>query len=275
MRDFLVLARRAFEADHGAAYAARLAARMRATLTGLHVPLGVSGPLPAYDADTVMAQYAAWMAAELDRARAMAPAFEAWAGSLGVAHPAWIVADGPLAALVRYVGHWHDVLVVGADPEDPWTTPGGLADLLLGSGLPCVVVPAATPAGPVRLESVAVAWNGSVEAIRALHAARPLLQQAERVHLLVGEGRAYGGSWPAFPLERWCASHGLHVVAEPLPAVSDDDDAGEAILDGARACGAELLVLGAYGRSRLAEWALGGVTRHLLRHSPLPLLMRH
>lgn len=274
MRDFLVLARRAFDADHGVAYAARLASRLRASLTGLHVPIGVA-PLPAYDVDTVMAQYAAWAGAELERARALAPGFEAWAASLGVAHPSWLVADGPVGALVRYVGHWHDLLVVGADPDDPWTAPGGLADLLLDAGLPCVVVPAAAPAEAVRLDCVAVAWNGSVEAIRALHAARPLLQQAARVQLLVGEGRSYGGSWPAFPLERWCEAHGLAVVQETLPPVSDDVDAGEAILASARGCGAELLVLGAYGRSRLSEWALGGVTRHLLRHSPLPLLMRH
>ena len=51
--------------------------------------------------------------------------------------------------------------------------------------------------------------------------------------------------------------------------------AGEALLEAARDVGADLLVMGAYGRSRFSEWALGGATRHVLTHAQMPVLMRH
>jgi nucleotide-binding universal stress UspA family protein len=53
------------------------------------------------------------------------------------------------------------------------------------------------------------------------------------------------------------------------------EDVGPALLEAAQEVAADLLVAGAYGRPRLAEWVLGGVTRHLLRHSTLPMLLRH
>lgn len=271
MRDILVHAIRHRDWSPGVVHAARVAASMRAALTALYVPAGMP-VLPVYDPNVVLDAYAQWLEREAREARASGPAFQAWASSLGVSHPTWLVADGDVGALLRYVGSWHDLLVLDAGGDDPWAGPAGIATHLIGSGLPCLVVPQSAPDTGVPHACIAIAWNGSMEAIRAVHAALPLLQRASRIVVLSGQSRT-GRRWlPAFQLDGWCERHGLRTEHLPLGEGADD---GDSILDAARTLGADLLVMGAYGRSRLSEWILGGVTLHMLRNSSIPLLMRH
>lgn len=271
MRDLLVHALRYQEREPAVAYAAALAARMHAALTAVHVPPGMP-VLPAYDVGTVLVQYAEFLEEELRGAREAEPAFMAWASSLGVVHPRWLVSSGHVANVLQYVGNWHDLLVLGADPADPWGAPAGLAEIVLTSGLPCLVVPAGVQAGQGLCERIVIAWNASSEAIRALHAALPLLQRASAVTLLVGEPKPSDRPLPEFRLGDWLQRHDL---APERVRLDPTQDAGEAILREVAQRGADLVVMGAYGRTRLAEWVLGGVTRHMLRHSPVPVFMRH
>lgn len=271
MHDVLVHVRDYRVREPAAAYAATLAAHLRANLTAVHVPPAMP-LLPGYDVSGVLAHYADFLEDEMAKARLAGPGFLAWAASMGAQHPRWTVSAGPLAGIVRYMAHWHDVLVLGADPGDPWGTPGALAELVLGARVPCIVVPSDAPAADARCARILVAWNGSAEAIRALHAALPLLQQAERITVLKGAPKASDRPLPEFDLDDWFARHAL--APEGRTPVSDAD-AGRAILEAAYATEAQLIVMGAYGRTRLSEWVLGGVTRDLLRHSRVPLFMRH
>ncbi len=119
---------------------------------------------------------------------------------------------------------------------------------------------------------VLVAWNGSREATRALHDALPVLDRAERVIVLSvdpGDHRHLPGADIATLLAR----HGVR--AEANETSSDDIEVGDAVLPRAADLGADLLVMGAYGRSHVREWAMGGVTRNLLKHMTLPVLMSH
>lgn len=175
--------------------------------------------------------------------------------------------------LLAYASNWHDALVLPLDAasEDPWVAPGGVARVMLAVDCPCIVLPrAAQPVFPV--DTIAVAWNGSPEAIRALHASAPLLASARRIAMLMGRPKTGPDLRPAFALEAWlgriCARVEYHTLDE-------DAQDGAGILRSAAGCNAGLLVMGAYGRSRAAEWLLGGVTRHVLEHATLPLLMRH
>jgi nucleotide-binding universal stress UspA family protein len=271
MRDLLVHATRHDTWEPAVAYAMRLAASLRASLTALYVPAGL--PMaPVADDDAAFAQYVAALAEDADAARAAGPRFEACAGSIGAVHVEWLVAPGHVGAQLRYAGSWHDLLVLGAGGADPWHRPGGLSEVLLRGDRPCLVVPDAAADGDVRHACIAVAWNGALEAIRAVHAARPLLQAAERVVVLEGREKAQEAMRPVFRLERWCARHDIDIERVRLPA---DADRGGPIAEAARAAGAQLLVMGAYGRSRITEWALGGVTRHMLENSPMPLFLRH
>ncbi|WP_147651962.1 universal stress protein [Vulcaniibacterium gelatinicum] len=271
MRDILVHANQITDWSPGLVHAARLAASLKAALTAVHVvPIGIL-PLPTYDVGALTAQYAALIEQQRREAQAVAPRFEAWASSLGVAHAQWSVAQGDVAAMLAYAGHWHDLLVLTRADGDPWTEPAGLAEIVLDTRLPCLVVPE-TAAADAAYDTVLAAWNGSVEAIRALHAALPLLQAARRVVVAMGANPPRSAMLPEFQLERWCTRHGIAAEYAPLDLAAEP---GPAILEMAQAANAGLLVMGAYGRSRLAERLLGGVTDHMLRHAPMPVLMRH
>ena len=271
MHDILVHAVGYRDRDPAVMYAAHLAASQRATVTALYVPPAMPA-LPDYDVTSVVAAYAEWIQHEGLAAREAAPAFEAWAASLGAAHARWEVADGDVSVLLRHAGHWHDVLVLGVGGQDSWQSEAGAAQLVLTTGLPCIVVPQAAGGREAPNECIAVAWNGSIEAIGALHTALPLLQAAQRVVILSGTQRPAAAGLMRFDLDAWAEQHGVGIEYLMLDA---GEDVGPALLEAEQEVAADLLVAGAYGRPRLAEWVLGGVTRHLLRHSTLPMLLRH
>jgi nucleotide-binding universal stress UspA family protein len=115
-----------------------------------------------------------------------------------------------------------------------------------------------------------IAWNGSPEAAAAMRAALPFLQRVPAVHLLEVEEKV-----PAYPRDRaarYLSRHGVH--AEIL-CRARNGEVSEAIRRAAREVGAGLIVMGAYGHSRLREALLGGVTRDLVADSEIPLLLAH
>lgn len=273
MQDILVRATRLDGWEPAVESAARLAASLRASLTAVYaLPLGI-GPLPGYEPAVIAAQYAREIENGLAEGRARGPQFTAWASSMGVPATAWIATAATVGDALAFAGNWHDLLVLGLsrDGDDPWSAPAGVARTVLEAGLPCLVVP---PDGelPARCDTIAVGWNGSVEAIRALHGAQPILRAARRVVFLAGERKPQLAVLPEFDLEAWCARHLPHAEYGDLPPGDDD---GTRLLSATHDAGADLLVLGAYGRSRFAERVLGGVTRHVLQHARVPLLMRH
>ena len=274
MHDVLVRATAVDEWDAGVLCAARLAAARHGSVTAVHVVPGAMtmAPASAWDGGAMVAAFAEEIAREMQESQARAPAFVAWASSLGAAHPVWVASAGDAADALAYAGNWHDLLVLPLDNDrgDPWSTSSGVARIVLRAALPCLVLPRGA-AVPERCDVIAVAFNGSVESIRALHSALPLLRDARRVIVLLGERKAAYDPLPPFPLEAWCDRHLSHVEYAPL-ALRDD---GAPILQAAHAAGAQLLVMGAYGHSRFAEWVLGGVTHYMLDQADLPLLMRH
>jgi len=118
---------------------------------------------------------------------------------------------------------------------------------------------------------VLIAWNGSPEAAAAMRASVPLLKLASEVQLLEVEEKP-----PAYPRDlaaHYLSRHGVAVeIAQCGPR---DGSVNDAIDRAAASLGAGLIVMGAYGHSRLRERLLGGVTRHMLRECGLPLLLAH
>ena len=120
-----------------------------------------------------------------------------------------------------------------------------------------------------------IAWDGGFCAGRAVRAALPLLSTAKRTIILQQPGGLSKGrralAEPA-RLADYLALHGQDVVQE---TISGEESADEAIIDAAHCCGADVLICGAYGHSRVAETILGGVTRSVL-HAAFPsVLMAH
>jgi nucleotide-binding universal stress UspA family protein len=120
-----------------------------------------------------------------------------------------------------------------------------------------------------------VGWDGSLQAIRAIAAALPLLRRASVVKLVLinpDQLSELHGEQPGADMALYLARHGVpvEVVVERTGAT-----AGNALMALARDCGAGLMVTGAYGHSRYREWMLGGVTRELLERARMPLLIAH
>jgi len=145
----------------------------------------------------------------------------------------------------------------------------------LASGRPVLVVPYAW-----RFESVGrrivVGWNATREAARAVSDAMPLLAAADVVTVLTIDAREAPrghGELPGADISLHLARHGVKATIEQT--VSADLSVGDALLSRAADLGGDLLVMGAYGHSRMRELLLGGATRTLLRSMTLPVLMSH
>lgn len=118
---------------------------------------------------------------------------------------------------------------------------------------------------------VMVAWNGSAEAAAALRGALPILKLAPAVHLV--EIREDLAIYPSDGAARYLSGHGVHAAV--MQREDPDRNISAALRQAAFDLEAGLIVMGAYGHSRLRELVLGGVTRELLVESTLPLLMAH
>jgi len=116
-----------------------------------------------------------------------------------------------------------------------------------------------------------IAWNGSAECAHAMRAAIPMLHKAKAVKIFTTGAEAM---WlGAADAARFLARHGI--TADVYTNGDDEQPAKLAILQAAEALAAAYIVMGAYGHSRFREAVLGGVTRHLINHSPVPLLVAH
>lgn len=171
-----------------------------------------------------------------------------------------------------------DLLVLGqADPED--RNEGGLLQdlpehVILNSGRPVLLVPYAGRF-PTLGERPMIAWNGSVEAVRAVTAAIPLLRRATKVTVAIFNaeiGPDQHGEEPGADIALYLARHGVEVevLNSPTPI-----DVGNGILSLAATIGADLLVMGCYGHSRFREKMLGGASNTVLATMTLPVLMAH
>ncbi len=170
-----------------------------------------------------------------------------------------------------------DLVVVGQpDPEAGGADEAFLVEAaFMDSGRPALLVPhgggRAMPPGRAL-----VAWDGSREAARAVHDALPLLRAAEDVVILVVDGRDLGTRVGEHPGADVAAHLARHEVRARVKGVRSGRAAtAELILAQAGEERADLLVMGGYGHSRLREMMLGGVTRHVLEHTTVPVLLSH
>jgi nucleotide-binding universal stress UspA family protein len=186
------------------------------------------------------------------------------------------IRDATVPAL-RRVARYVDVAIVGQ--TDPTVREELLAtrpeDLALGSGRPVLVVPyIGGSRSPGR--HIVVAWDGSREAARAVADALPLLMQASVVRVVSIDAKAPGitdQSNAAEDLGRFLADHGI--AAKPENLQTDECSEADVLLSRIGDFGADLLVMGCYGHTRLRELVLGGMTREILQHMNVCVLMSH
>lgn len=204
-----------------------------------------------------------------------AAAFQAFAKSHGARHAAWTITRTAIAPTLRTLGAWHDLAIIERDMVDETRVFDILGEVMLSSRVPCLVLPPDWN-NALSFERIVIGWNGCAESTRALHGALPLLQLAKEVILVNGHTRP--------------SHHGHPSVAEPEPVIYlmhhgiaakvhyvdvPGDEAGKALLQEAHDAHANLLVMGAYGRSRIRERVLGGATKHVMGHARIPVFMQH
>jgi nucleotide-binding universal stress UspA family protein len=248
--------------------AADLARRFEAALTGI-AARRLPYPGPVTDFTVAQAAYEEEQARLADDLAQAEGIFRANVGA-GL-RTGWRQGEAaPEAFLVRQA-RGSDLLVVGRDVPragreamgpDPGTT-------VMEAGRPVLVV----PPGVAYLDAarIVVAWKDSPEARRAVTAALPFVGRADKVFVASAGGEArFEGAEDVSDL---LARHGAHVTTNLLDAPGGEVAA--AILNFAKREDADLIVMGGYGHSRLREWLFGGVTREMLRTSPLCCLMSH
>jgi len=148
-------------------------------------------------------------------------------------------------------------------------------DMLRHSGRPVLVVPDGH-AATLPPKRVVIAWKPTRETSRAVADAMPLLHKADAVDVLVIDpavGESAHGGEPGADIAAHLARHGLRVEVVTRPSMNFS--VAYAVLEYARTVGADLVVAGGYGHSRLREALLGGTTRELLQTSHLPVLFSH
>jgi nucleotide-binding universal stress UspA family protein len=148
---------------------------------------------------------------------------------------------------------------------------GQIGDVLMECGRPVLLAPEREWSSPVK--TVAIAWKDTPESARAVQAALPLILKAERVVLLsVGENgndrELLRSMSPIADELRW---HGIN--PQMVAIARDNESVAHALVQAAERAHADLLVMGAYGHTRLQEFVLGGATRDILDGCALPVFL--
>lgn len=190
----------------------------------------------------------------------------------------WIYRESDPTGNAVALAALYDLVVLGqANPDAESTGALGLRpqEIVLGAGRPVLLVPYAG-AFPEIGRRVLVAWNASREAARALHDAMFLFERADSVTVIeVGPPAPAAGAvrLAAADIAALLTRRGIAATAHT--EVAGDIGVEDLLLSRASDLAADLLVMGAYGHSRLREFVLGGVSRGIFQHMTVPVLMAH
>ena len=254
--------------------ACTLAKTHGAHLIGLHVSSDPAAPLqslPGPVPTELMTSIESRIEMERDRSQA---GFDAAATRHDV-RGEWRTGSGDLANLIGTHTRYADLAVMGQATEDDGPDDPELPTVVASlTSRPVLIVPRAGNFGGAG-KRVLVCWNASREATRAITDALPILQRADHVTVLAvnPDDGAGHGAVPGADISHYLARHGVR--AEANRTYAEDIDIADAILSRASDLGCDLIVMGAYGHSRMREWIFGGVTRSIMRTMTRPVLISH
>jgi len=208
-------------------------------------------------------QYFATWCAGNEVATSVAPGFTGSSAS-------WSASVGDIETIVTRLGRVSDLIVVQRPTSSALAAQRCFDAAVFGSGRPTVVVSDGRWGG--MTDHLMIAWNGSIEASRAVAAAMPLLHRAKRVSIFTAleYGAEAGDLGDLAEALRW---HGIHTPEVIFPG--EGESTGPALVAAIDRQQSTMLVMGAYTHSRLRQRFLGGVTEHLLARTEVPLLMCH
>lgn len=184
----------------------------------------------------------------------------------------WQQVDGDPAHALALAARCTDLIILGqSEPDqDPAHIQALPDDMVMSAGRPILVVPYIGAPKTIG-ERVCVAWTNTREAARAVMDSLPLLQNATQVDV-VTVNQSGRGDMPGADIARWLSAHGVEAT---LQRFDSDIEPAAAILNHVSDNGCDLIVMGAYGHSRLRETVLGGATRTVLRQMTAPVVLAH
>lgn len=208
-----------------------------------------------------------------EKAEALRLEFDQYCNDAGISH-SWVVEDGDHLELLAQHAHIADLAIVSqAHPDylEDYVIMQLPEHMTISAGCPVMVMPDGGIEGDIG-KNVLIAFKLSRESARATRCALPMLKTADKVTVLtIGKDN----DLIVRPQEvlTYLERHG--VKAESIVDVGDDDDAGDVILAHAAHIKADMLVMGAYGHSKLHEFLWGGATRKVFAKSKIPLFVSH
>jgi nucleotide-binding universal stress UspA family protein len=261
-----------------------IARRWNAHVTALHVRVDSRDVAPLAGEGLSGAMIEEMMSAtekeSNDRAHAVRSMFERFVARQNVAvqeaHPG---ADHATASFAAVTGREEDIVAQQARLADLTVVPhpdsgedvsssDALHAVLFDSGRPVLISPQLIPSNIGT--RIGLAWNGTAESASSVLAALPWMQRADAVAILSADGYQRRGPG-ASDLAAYLSLHDVRADIVTFKSVSGSVGAG--LLAAAANFGCDLLSMGAYSHSRLRQLILGGVTRHVLEHANLPVMM--
>ncbi len=255
-------------------YAVSLGASFGAHLVGIafaYDPVIPDGALGGIPVDVIEVQ----REENSEAARAAVERFETAAKAAGVSAETHVLeaSIGSGATLFGSIARRFDLAVVGQAQREHGTSEQLLIEAaLFESGRPLLLVPYIQRSG-LKLDHVIVCWDGGRTAARAIADAIPLLERAKAVEVVIVAEERKREEIAGVTMMQHLARHGIHAAVKHM--VRGDISIENVILSYAADAGADFLVMGGYGHSRLREFILGGVTRGILASMTLPALMSH
>jgi nucleotide-binding universal stress UspA family protein len=253
--------------------AVSIAAALGAHIAALSCETRVQVPGHFISASLVNGMIAGETSKSRKNARDLLAAFDAAAEKSGILHETMLEKCLTLEVpdiLVEYA-RLRDLTILSVPASyDQWYAEA----IIFGSGRPTLILPEDPRPRPFELGTVAVAWDFSRAAARAISDALPILERAKKVRVVtVTKEKVLSSKRSAGELAKNLARHGIDVVLDEVDAKGNP--IGRVLESHALSHKADLLVMGAYGHSRLREFVLGGATRSLLSKPPLPILFSH
>ena len=261
------------EQEADVAKAIELALQLDAHLSVIVMDLAVTPTLSDYPVDT------AWLDQRVEDMKALKVAADQAKASIEVANIPFdidhVYIERAFAADIVYRrALYADLVVVGEKTRHVSPLLAAIVDGAVFEAQRPLLLLSAGDKPAARVRKVLLAWNSKPEAGRAAREALDLLRHAQEVHVAIvdpdGSYLASGGE-PGADIAAYLARHGVTVVVDQLP--SGGRPVEEILKSHALEVGADLIVMGAYGHSRLRERVFGGVTQAILEECEVPVLI--
>jgi nucleotide-binding universal stress UspA family protein len=259
-------------AEDRIAFAASLAKKNKAHLTGLHVKAEIIVPVTENDVLVPESLIEEQERVIDQQAQAAKIQFDSAIGANEV-DGEWCVERGFAADLLRHHAHAVDLVIVGQAHPDSAESNDVPEGVLQDTGRPTLIVPY-TGIGRAFARNVMVAWDDSAPAARAVHDSLSLIAKAKRVAVVAVRDK--DGEVVEDPCAEICQHLQRHgVKAESVILRKNGAKVSDMLLGHASDIGCDLLVMGSYGHARWREFIFGGVTEDMLEKTTIPIFTSH